>query len=124
MYYIKYRPQNVEDLDNKNVRTQLERILKSDPIPHAFLFTGPKGTGKTSAARIIAKVLNCDENSSGTIKTLKPKSDDHNVKAITKGVSPDVIEMDAASNRKIDDIRNLIGELKFSPITSRYKIYI
>lgn len=123
MYYLKYRPQNIEELDNSAVREQLTRLLNGGNIPHAFLFTGPKGTGKTSTARIVAKVLNAEENAK-KIKTLKPSPEDPNVRAITKGVSPDVIEMDAASNRKIDDIRELISELKFAPLVSQYKVYI
>ena len=61
-FYLKYRPQNLSDLDIKSVRESLESIVKSDKIPHALLFAGTKGTGKTSAARIIAKVLNCEKN--------------------------------------------------------------
>ncbi|OGK14897.1 DNA polymerase III, subunit gamma and tau [Candidatus Roizmanbacteria bacterium RIFCSPLOWO2_02_FULL_37_19] len=123
MFYLKYRPQSIKELDSKSVRDQLIAILKASNIPHAFLFTGPKGTGKTSTARILAKVLNCEENIK-KLKTLTPSLTDKNVSAITKGISPDVIEMDAASNRKIDDIRLLISDLKFMPLTSRYKIYI
>lgn len=108
MFYLKYRPQTIEDLDNTAVKEQLKKILSSESIPHAFLFAGPKGTGKTSTARILAKELN---------------GKDH-AEAIAKGTSPDVIEMDAASNRKIDDIRDLIAELKFAPLASKYKIYI
>lgn len=123
MFYLKYRPQTVSDLDSEAVRRSLTSILKSDNIPHAFLFTGPKGTGKTSTARILAKVLNAEENRKG-IKNIDPSLDDPNVKAIAKGNSADVIEMDGASNRKIDDIRELIAQLKFAPISSKYKIYI
>lgn len=124
MYYLKYRPQTLEELDNTHVREQLKKILTSPTIPHAFLFAGPKGTGKTSTARIVAKILNCSENSAGKITNLSPSEKDDNVRAITQGTSPDVIEMDAASSRKIDDIRQLISELKFAPLVSEYKIYI
>jgi len=124
MYYLKYRPQTLEELDNTHVREQLKKILTSSSIPHAFLFAGPKGTGKTSTARIVAKILNCSENSAGNITNLSPSENDDNVRAITQGTSPDVIEMDAASSRKIDDIRQLISELKFAPLVSEYKIYI
>ncbi len=108
MYNLTYRPKNIDELDNTTARDQLQKILASKDIPQALLFTGPKGTGKTSAARIFAKTLNGKENE----------------KAIAEGTSPDVIEMDAASHRKIDDIRDLIAELKFSPLVSKYKIYI
>lgn len=123
MFYLKYRPQTIKELDSTAVRERIEKILSSEHIPHAFLFTGPKGTGKTSTARIIAKVLNAYVNKNG-VTTLEPKTDDENVKAITKDMSPDVIEIDAASHRKIDNIREIISQLKFAPITSRYKIYI
>lgn len=108
MYNLTYRPQTLDELDNAVVREQLKKILSAKDIPHAFLFAGPKGTGKTSSARLLAKELNGADNA----------------QAIAKGTSADVIEMDAASNRKIDDIRDLIAELKFSPLTSKYKIYI
>lgn len=125
MYYLKYRPNVLDELDSDSVKKTLQSILTSGSIPHAFLFSGPKGTGKTSTARIVAKILNCEENAkAGKISTLNPSLKDKNVQAIAKGISPDVIEMDAASNRKIDDIRDLISNLKFSPIVSRYKIYI
>ena len=124
MYYLKYRPQSLEELDNTLVREQLKKILTASSIPHAFLFAGPKGTGKTSTARIVAKILNCAENADGKIVQLAPPETDSNVRAITQGTSPDVIEMDAASSRKIDDIRQLISELKFSPLVSTYKLYI
>ncbi len=123
MFYLKYRPQTIKELDSASVRERIEKILASEHIPHAFLFTGPKGTGKTSTARIVAKVLNAHVNKNG-ITTLEPKADDENVQAIAKDMSPDVVEIDAASHRKIDDIRDIIAQLKFAPITSRYKIYI
>lgn len=124
MYYLKYRPKTLDELDNTHVREQLKKVLQSESIPHAFLFAGPKGTGKTSTARIVAKILNSTDNASGKIKNLSPSEEEAHVHAITNGSSPDVIEMDAASSRKIDDIRNLISELKFAPLVSLYKIYI
>lgn len=124
MFYLKYRPHTLQELDNTHVRDQLTKILQAESIPHAFLFAGPKGTGKTSTARIVAKILNSTDNASGKIKNLSPSESEANVRAITQGTSPDVIEMDAASSRKIDDIRQLISELKFAPLVSQYKIYI
>src|SRR3989344_8396016 len=123
MYYLTYRSQSLKELDHSHVRKQLEKILTSETIPHAFLFTGPKGTGKTSAARIVAKILNAKENLT-SVQTLEPKLKDETLIAIAKGTSPDVIEIDAASHRKIDDVRQLISELKFAPLISKYKIYI
>src|SRR3989338_7383455 len=107
--YLKYRPQTIEELDLTRVREELKKIVKSKKIPHALLFSGPKGTGKTSAARILAKVINCESTSlelrgpSG----YEPCNKCSQCTAITKGSSLDVIELDAASNRGIDDIRSL-----------------
>lgn len=123
MFYRKYRPQHLTELDTQTVKDQLTSILKAKIIPHAFLFTGPRGTGKTSTARIVAKILNAEENKNGIV-TLEVNAQDPNVKAITDGTSADVIEIDAASNRKIDDVRELIAQLKFAPLAAKYKVYI
>ncbi len=123
MFYRKYRPQHLTELDTEDVKEQLTSILKSPVIPHAFLFTGPRGTGKTSTARIVAKIVNAEINKDG-ITSLQVDTTDPNVKAIAEGNSADVIEIDAASNRKIDDIRELIAQLKFSPLAAKYKVYI
>ena len=123
MYYLKYRPRTLSELDNTAVKERIEKILSSKSLPHAFLFTGPKGTGKTSTARIIAKILNAEENKNG-VTTMDPSQDDTQVAAIAKSSSADVIELDAASNRKIDDIRQIVSDLRFTPMSSKYKIYI
>jgi len=119
-YYLKYRPQLIDDLDIATVRESLFNISKTKNIPHAFLFSGPKGTGKTSAARILSKIINCEQ--------LKDDSEPCNTCAsciaIANGTSIDVIEMDAASNRGIDDIRLLRDMIKLSPANSRAKVYI
>jgi len=119
-YYLKYRPQKVSELDLISVRESLEKILKSKKIPHAFLFSGPKGIGKTSAARIFAKSINC----LGKRKDFEPCNKCDVCQEITNGSSLDLIEIDAASNRGIDDIRSLREKIKLSPARCRYKVYI
>jgi DNA polymerase-3 subunit gamma/tau len=120
--YLKYRPQTLEELDLTEARERLKKIVSSREIPHAFLFSGPRGTGKTSAARILAKAVNC------TSPVKKPSFEPCNkcsqCISITKGQSLDVIELDAASNRGIDDIRSLREKIALSPNSARKKVYI
>jgi len=99
---LKYRPQNISELDLVSAREALEKTLKNKNIPHAFLFSGPRGTGKTSAARILAMMVNKIENCD----------------------TPDIIELDAASNRGIEEIRTLREQVALSPMSSKYKVYI
>jgi DNA polymerase-3 subunit gamma/tau len=119
--YLKYRPQKISDLDLEEVRSTLEKMVKSGNIPHALLFAGPKGTGKTSAARIIAKVLNCEKNEN---KLGEPCNECSQCTSIMSGSNVDVIEIDAASHRGIDDIRALRESVKLSPSRARSKVYI
>lgn len=119
-YFLKYRPQTIEELNIKEVRESLSKIVKSGKIPHAFLFSGPKGTGKTSAARILAKVVNCQKPK---IKGVPCNKCDQ-CKSITIGNNIDVIELDAASNRGIDDIRALREAVKLSAARAKKKVYI
>jgi len=119
--YLKYRPQTLSELDLVGVRESLSSIFKSKNIPHAFLFAGPKGTGKTSAARIVAKILNCEENSKAFAE---PCNKCQQCLSITKGNNIDVVELDAASHRGIDDIRALRDAVKLSPASARKKVYI
>lgn len=128
MYYLKYRPKKIEELDNSNVKDQLKKILKSENFPHAYLFVGQKGTGKTSTARIFAKALNCLNNDFAKNQkdknNIEPCNLCDNCLAIDSSNFNDVIEMDAASNRGIDEIKNLIKEISFSPMSGRYRVFI
>src|SRR3990167_10708590 len=120
-FYLKYRPQKLEELDSQGVRESLEKVVSSGKIPHALLFAGPKGTGKTSAARIIAKIANCEKNE----KKLKEPCDKcEQCKSIAKGSNIDVIELDAASHRGIEDVRALRDAVKLAPALGRKKVYI
>jgi len=123
-YYLKYRPQTLEDLDLDSVREQLKKIVSSGNIPHALLFAGPKGTGKTSAARIIAKVVNCERIADSGQRIVEPCNKCSQCKSIAKGNNIDVIELDAASNRGIDDVRALRDTIKLSPASAKKKVYI
>jgi len=125
VFYLKYRPQTIAEIDNIKIREKITQVLKSPNLPHAFLFTGEKGAGKTSAARIVAKTINCQNNSfNDKGKSLEPCNICENCIAITRGNAIDIIEMDAASNRKIDEIRDLIDNIKFAPVYTPYKVYI
>lgn len=118
--YRKYRPQSFDDIVGQNAIVQtLKNQIKSQKIGHAYLFCGMRGTGKTSTARVFSKALNCIEGP--TIKTCNKCPA---CKAIERGGMIDVIEMDAASNRGIDDIRDLREKVNFPPTEGRYKVYI
>lgn len=122
--YRKYRPQTIDELDLASVRKQLRNLAESlDKLPHAFLFAGPRGTGKTSAARILAKIINC-ENPVRTENGIEPCNKCEQCKSITNGQSMDIIEIDAASSRGIDDIRALRENIALAPANAKRKIYI
>ncbi len=119
-FYLKYRPQKIKDLDITSVRQSLEKIIEKKTISHAFLFSGPKGTGKTSAARLLAKAVNClNPDESG-----EPCNICTQCVSVTKGTNIDVIEMDAASHRGIDDIRSLREAVGLAPVAADKKVYI
>jgi len=115
--YLKYRPKTIDEIDLAEVRDQLEKIVASKDLPHAFLFSGPKGTGKTSSARILAKIINCEAKE-------KPCDKCEQCLSITKGNNVDVVEIDAASNRGIDDVRSLKESIMLAPTSASKKIYI
>lgn len=119
--YLKYRPQTIDEIDIASVRATLLNTIKSGNIPHAFLFVGPKGIGKTSAARILAKAINCEAKKDSRVK---PCGVCEQCKSITSGNNIDVIEMDAASNRGIDDVRALRDIVKLAPARAKAKVYI
>ncbi|HZE87847.1 MAG TPA: DNA polymerase III subunit gamma/tau [Methylomirabilota bacterium] len=123
VYYRKYRPQIIDDLDNAAVRELLSAVLKKDAT-HAFLFTGPKGLGKTSAARIIAKVVNCTTSEKKRTNGFEPCNTCEHCVSITNGTNMDVLEIDAASNRGIDEIRELKEKIRLSPLSVKKKVYI
>ena len=116
----KWRPQIFEDVVGQDhVVKTLKNAIRLNRIAHAYIFSGPRGIGKTSVARIISKALNCEKGPAEI-----PCNQCINCREITEGISMDVREIDGASNRGIDEIRELRENIKFSPASSRYKIYI
>ncbi|MDE6979361.1 MAG: DNA polymerase III subunit gamma/tau [Helicobacter sp.] len=117
---IKYRPKTFSELIGQDAISQtLSLALDSGRLGHAYLFSGLRGSGKTSSARIFAKSLNCDKGPTST-----PCGECENCRAAASGRHLDIIEMDAASNRKIDDIRDLIEQTRYAPAMGRYKVFI
>lgn len=121
VYYRKYRSQTIAQLDSPKLRETLTSVLSAKEVPHAFLFTGPKGLGKTSTARIIAKVLNCTSKKRNGIE---PCNACEQCVSITNGNNIDVLEIDGASNRGIDEIRELRERVNLAPSSAKKKVYI
>ncbi|MBI5613986.1 DNA polymerase III subunit gamma/tau [Candidatus Gottesmanbacteria bacterium] len=121
-FYRTYRPQTIEELDTKAVRDYVLSLLKKDKstLPHAYVLTGPKGIGKTTTARLIAKIFNCVR----PIKSGEPCGTCDQCTAIAKGQHMDVLEIDAASNTGVDNIRELRDSISLTPGSGAYKIYI
>lgn len=118
--YSKYRPKKLADLvGQKHVVATLKKSTENDRFSHAYIFSGEKGTGKTSTSRILSCLLN-DEVENGDIKDPSSKIS----KAIFSGAMPDVIELDGAKHRKVEDIENLLELANFAPISAKKKIYI
>lgn len=117
--YRKYRPTNFDEVVGQtHIIQTLKNAIVQNRIAHAYLFCGPRGTGKTSIAKIFAKTLNCTNSQDAPCGVCE------NCKMATNGSHPDIIEIDAASNNGVDEVRNLIDKVKYAPMQGKYKIYI
>lgn len=119
--YLKYRPRTIDELDLLSVRTSLNNIVKANSVAHAYLLTGPRGAGKTSTARVLARLVNCEQNGE---KLGEPCNVCAACQSILNSSAMDVLEIDAASNRGIDDIRELKEKIRLAPSILRKKVYI
>src|SRR3954465_3063278 len=117
----KYRPQTFSTVvGQQHITTTLKNAIKNGQLAHAFLFCGPRGVGKTTCARILAKTINCEN--------IQPDGEAcnqcHSCKSFNEGTSLNIHELDAASNNSVDDIRSLVDQVRFSPQAGKYKVYI
>ncbi|HGZ9027997.1 TPA: DNA polymerase III subunit gamma/tau [Staphylococcus aureus] len=118
--YRMYRPQSFEDVvGQEHITKTLRNAISKEKQSHAYIFSGPRGTGKTSIAKVFAKAINCLNSTDG-----EPCNECHICKGITQGTNSDVIEIDAASNNGVDEIRNIRDKVKYAPSELKYKVYI
>ncbi len=119
-FYRKYRPRTFDDvISQEHITTALKNQIKNNSSAHAYLFTGSRGTGKTTCAKIFAAAVNCLSPKDGN-----PCLECESCKAILNGSATDVVEMDAASNRGVDDVRQLRDEVSYAPVSCKYRVYI
>ena len=117
--YRKYRPQTFDDVvGQQHIVTTLTNALEQNKLAHAYLFSGPSGNGKTSIAKLFAKAINCISEDEMICDTCE------NCEATRQGIHPDIVEIDAASNNGVDEIRSLIEKVKYAPLNGKYKVYI
>ena len=119
--YRIYRPQTFDEMvGQQHILKTIKNAMKEDKVAHAYLFSGPRGTGKTSLAKLVAKAVNCECDDLDH----KPCNDCENCRAINENNHPDVIEIDAASNNGVDEVRDLIEKVKYAPLLGKKKVYI